>query len=110
MGTNITTLAVGYGVPVVLVDLSDDVLSASDVTVESVNRLLAALGRAALVIRDSAGRPAGASIIGPELKLDNFRTVQAMTSLVLRLRGAAGVGEDGGEPGEPARQDRRARR
>ncbi len=28
------------------------------------------------------------AIIGPELKLDNFRTVQAMTSLVLRLRGA----------------------
>ena len=25
-------------------------------------------------------------IIGPDLKLDNFRTVQAMTSLVLRLR------------------------
>jgi methoxymalonate biosynthesis acyl carrier protein len=35
------------------------------------------------------------AIIGPELKLDNFRTVQAMTSLVLRLRGAAGMGEDG---------------
>jgi methoxymalonate biosynthesis acyl carrier protein len=30
------------------------------------------------------------AIIGPELKLDNFRTVQAMTSLVLRLRAAAG--------------------
>jgi len=29
------------------------------------------------------------AIIGPELKLDNFRTVQAMTGLVLRLRGAA---------------------
>ena len=29
-------------------------------------------------------------IIGPELKLDNFRTVQAMTNLVLRLRAAAG--------------------
>ncbi len=28
------------------------------------------------------------AIIGGELKLDNFRTVQAMTSLVLRLRGA----------------------
>jgi methoxymalonate biosynthesis acyl carrier protein len=26
------------------------------------------------------------AIIGPDLKLDNFRTVQAMTSLVLRLR------------------------
>lgn len=35
------------------------------------------------------------AIIGPELKLDNFRTVQAMTSLVLRLRGAQGMGEDG---------------
>jgi methoxymalonate biosynthesis acyl carrier protein len=32
------------------------------------------------------------AVIGPELKLDNFRTVQAMTSLVLRLRGAT---EDG---------------
>jgi methoxymalonate biosynthesis acyl carrier protein len=29
------------------------------------------------------------AIIGPELKLDNFRTVQAMTSLVLRLRDAS---------------------
>jgi methoxymalonate biosynthesis acyl carrier protein len=29
------------------------------------------------------------AIIGPELKLDNFRTVRAMTDLVLRLRGAA---------------------
>jgi methoxymalonate biosynthesis acyl carrier protein len=28
------------------------------------------------------------AIVGPELKLDNFRTVQAMTSLVLRLRSA----------------------
>jgi methoxymalonate biosynthesis acyl carrier protein len=35
------------------------------------------------------------AIIGPELKLDNFRTVEAMTSLVLRLRGTAGTGEDG---------------
>lgn len=26
------------------------------------------------------------AIVGPELKLDNFRTVQAMTDLVLRLR------------------------
>jgi methoxymalonate biosynthesis acyl carrier protein len=26
------------------------------------------------------------AIIGPDLKLDNFRTVQAMTDLVLRLR------------------------
>jgi methoxymalonate biosynthesis acyl carrier protein len=30
------------------------------------------------------------AIIGPELKLDNFRTVQAMTDLVLRLSGGAG--------------------
>jgi methoxymalonate biosynthesis acyl carrier protein len=28
------------------------------------------------------------AIIGPELKLDNFRTVRAMTDLVLRLRAA----------------------
>jgi methoxymalonate biosynthesis acyl carrier protein len=27
----------------------------------------------------------GIAIIGPELKLDNFRTVRAMTALVLRL-------------------------
>ena len=33
MGTNITTLAVGYGVPVVLVDLSDDMLSLARKTV-----------------------------------------------------------------------------
>jgi methoxymalonate biosynthesis acyl carrier protein len=35
------------------------------------------------------------AIIGPELKLDNFRTVQAMTALVLRLRDASGTAEDG---------------
>ena len=35
------------------------------------------------------------AIIGPELKLDNFRTVQAMTTLVLRLRDAAGMPGDG---------------
>jgi methoxymalonate biosynthesis acyl carrier protein len=29
------------------------------------------------------------AIIGPELKLDNFRTVQAMTGLVLRLHDAS---------------------
>jgi methoxymalonate biosynthesis acyl carrier protein len=29
------------------------------------------------------------AIVGPELKLDNFRTVQAMTRLVLRLREGA---------------------
>jgi methoxymalonate biosynthesis acyl carrier protein len=28
------------------------------------------------------------AIIGPDLKLDNFRTVEAMTALVLRLSGA----------------------
>jgi methoxymalonate biosynthesis acyl carrier protein len=35
------------------------------------------------------------AIIGPELKLDNFRTVQAMTGLVLRLRAAAEKNGDG---------------
>jgi methoxymalonate biosynthesis acyl carrier protein len=35
------------------------------------------------------------AIIGPELKLDHFRTVQAMTSLVLRLRGGQGAAADG---------------
>jgi methoxymalonate biosynthesis acyl carrier protein len=34
------------------------------------------------------------AIIGPELKLDHFRTVQAMTALVLRLRRASGVTTD----------------
>jgi methoxymalonate biosynthesis acyl carrier protein len=34
------------------------------------------------------------AIIGGELKLDNFRTVQAMTSLVLRLRDASGAAGD----------------
>jgi methoxymalonate biosynthesis protein len=33
MGTNITTLAVGYGVPVVLIDLSDEVLSVARKTI-----------------------------------------------------------------------------
>jgi methoxymalonate biosynthesis acyl carrier protein len=31
------------------------------------------------------------AIIGPELKLDNFRTVQAMAQLVLRLRDSSGT-------------------
>lgn len=30
------------------------------------------------------------AIVGPDLKLDNFRTVETMTGLVLRLRDAAG--------------------
>ena len=30
----------------------------------------------------------GVSVEGPDLKLDNFRTVDAMAALVLRLRGA----------------------
>jgi methoxymalonate biosynthesis acyl carrier protein len=34
------------------------------------------------------------AIIGPDLKLDNFRTVRAMTDMVLRLRGE-GAGADG---------------
>jgi methoxymalonate biosynthesis acyl carrier protein len=34
------------------------------------------------------------AIIGPELKLDNFRTVQAMTALVLRLRPNADTAGD----------------
>jgi methoxymalonate biosynthesis acyl carrier protein len=34
------------------------------------------------------------AIIGPELKLDNFRTVQAMTALVLRLRDASAAAGD----------------
>ena len=32
------------------------------------------------------------AVIGPDLTLDNFRTVQAMTSLVLRLREAGAAG------------------
>jgi|SRR5215469_6252400 len=35
------------------------------------------------------------AIIGPELKLDNFRTVQAMTRLVIRLRDGSGEANDG---------------
>jgi methoxymalonate biosynthesis acyl carrier protein len=35
------------------------------------------------------------AIIGPELKLDHFRTVNAMTQLVMRLRGAADAAGDG---------------
>lgn len=37
------------------------------------------------------------AIIGPELKLDNFRTVQAMTSLVLRLQDAAAEADTAGD-------------
>jgi methoxymalonate biosynthesis acyl carrier protein len=36
----------------------------------------------------------GIAIIGPELKLDNFRTVKAMTALVLRLLDASDTGAD----------------
>jgi methoxymalonate biosynthesis acyl carrier protein len=35
------------------------------------------------------------AIIGPDLKLDNFRTVAAMTSLVLRLRDDPALAADG---------------
>jgi methoxymalonate biosynthesis acyl carrier protein len=34
------------------------------------------------------------AIVGPELKLDNFRTVQAMTRMVLRLRHGASTSRD----------------
>ncbi len=34
------------------------------------------------------------AIVGPELKLDNFRTVRSMTALVLRLRGDADAAGD----------------
>lgn len=34
------------------------------------------------------------AVIGPDLKLDNFRTVQAMSSLVLRLRDASRAAAD----------------
>jgi methoxymalonate biosynthesis acyl carrier protein len=38
----------------------------------------------------------GVEVQGPELKLDNFRTVEAMTALVVRLSGAAGAGSHAG--------------
>lgn len=34
------------------------------------------------------------SVVGPELKLDNFRTVDAMSSLVLRLRETRNAAEN----------------
>jgi methoxymalonate biosynthesis acyl carrier protein len=37
----------------------------------------------------------GISIVGPELKLDNFRTVRAMARLVTRLRDGSGKASDG---------------
>jgi methoxymalonate biosynthesis acyl carrier protein len=36
----------------------------------------------------------GIAIIGPDLKLENFRTVRAMTELVLRLLGASSIAAD----------------
>jgi methoxymalonate biosynthesis acyl carrier protein len=39
-------------------------------------------------------RSYGVMIIGSDLKLDNFRTMQAMTRLVLRLRDSAGMTAD----------------
>lgn len=38
----------------------------------------------------------GVTISGADLKLDNFRTVAAMTALVLRLRGGTGEEASGG--------------
>jgi methoxymalonate biosynthesis acyl carrier protein len=35
----------------------------------------------------------GIAIVGPELKLENFRTVGAMARLVMRLRDDSGEGE-----------------
>jgi methoxymalonate biosynthesis acyl carrier protein len=35
------------------------------------------------------------AVVGPELKLDNFRTVQAMARLVIRLRDGSGEASDG---------------
>jgi methoxymalonate biosynthesis acyl carrier protein len=35
------------------------------------------------------------AIVGPELKLDNFRTVGAMARLVMRLRDGSGEAHDG---------------
>lgn len=35
------------------------------------------------------------AVVGPELKLDNFRTVQAMARLVIRLRNGSGKESDG---------------
>jgi len=35
------------------------------------------------------------AIVGPELNIDNFRTVQRMTELVLRLRAHEGVTQGG---------------
>jgi methoxymalonate biosynthesis acyl carrier protein len=37
----------------------------------------------------------GIAIVGPELKLDNFRTVQAMARLVMRLRDGSDEANDG---------------
>jgi methoxymalonate biosynthesis acyl carrier protein len=34
------------------------------------------------------------AVVGPDLKLDNFRTAQAMTGLVLRLRDASSTARD----------------
>jgi methoxymalonate biosynthesis acyl carrier protein len=34
------------------------------------------------------------AIVGPELKLDNFRSVEAMTRLVMRLRNGSGEADD----------------
>ncbi|MCP2168537.1 acyl carrier protein [Goodfellowiella coeruleoviolacea] len=37
----------------------------------------------------------GVSIVGGDLKLDNFRSVRSMTALVLRLRGDSAPAADG---------------
>ncbi|PHQ53340.1 methoxymalonate biosynthesis protein [Streptomyces cinnamoneus] len=36
----------------------------------------------------------GIAIVGPDLKLDNFRTVRGMSALVLRLRAEAAADSD----------------
>jgi methoxymalonate biosynthesis acyl carrier protein len=49
----------------------------------------------------------GIAIIGPDLKLENFRTVQAMTELVLRLLGASSLATDASGTGQRAGLHRR---
>jgi len=70
MGTNITTLAVGHGVPVVLVDLSDDVLSLARKTIAQQLRHAQLLGalppdrpRGGLVTSVSLGDVADATTV-----------------------------------------------
>jgi methoxymalonate biosynthesis protein len=88
MGTNITTLAVGHGVPVVLVDLSDDLLSAARETIAQQLRHAQLMGalpgdrpRGELVTSVSLGDVANATTIVEAVVEDPAAKVKVLAEI-----------------------------